>query len=135
MRGDNGNRAQERVTRPRSQGGFTMIEVMVSLLVTAVAVMGILGVYLTQVRSSSYSRHTSEAVILAQDKVEQLRTQTAAAASGTESNISERGVATGIFTRRWTVTPSTSYADIAVTVTWFEDGVVRQFVLRGRRNT
>jgi prepilin-type N-terminal cleavage/methylation domain-containing protein len=134
MRGRSGDRAQERMRR-RSQGGFTMIEVMVSLLVTAVAVMGILGVYLTEVRASSYSRHTSEAVMLAQDKLEQLRTQPAATASGTEANISERGVVGGIFTRRWTVTPGASYTDIAVTVSWFEDGVARQFVLRGRRNS
>ena len=127
----NGDRPR---VRPRSQGGFTMIEVMVSLLVTAVAVMGILGVYLTEVRASSYSRHTSEAVILAQDKLEQLRTQPAATASGTDANIDERGVAGGIFTRRWTVTLA-SYADIVVTVIWFEDGVARQFVLRGRRNS
>jgi prepilin-type N-terminal cleavage/methylation domain-containing protein len=118
----------------RSQRGFTMIEVMVSLLLTAVAVMGILGVYLAQTRASSFSRHTSEAVILAQDKLEQLRTQPAIATTGSEANINERGVAGGMFTRRWSVTMA-DYADIVVTITWNEDGVPRQFVLRGRRNT
>jgi Tfp pilus assembly protein PilV len=69
-----------------------MVEVMVALLLTAVAVMGILGVYLGQVRASSYSRHTSDAVVLAQDKLEQLRTQAAASASASELNINERSV-------------------------------------------
>jgi prepilin-type N-terminal cleavage/methylation domain-containing protein len=124
-----------RARTARSEHGFTMIEVMVSLLLTAVAVMGILGVYLVEVRSSSYTRHTSEAVILAQDKLEQLRTQLAATASGSDQNINERGVATGLFTRRWTVTLASGYADVVVTLTWSEDGVARQFVLRGRRNT
>jgi type IV pilus modification protein PilV len=112
-----------------------MIEVMVALLLTAVGVMGILGVYLAQVRASSYSRHTSEAVILAQDKLEQLRTQPSAQTTGSEANINERGVATGMFTRRWSVTPATDYANIVVTIAWSEDGVPREFVLRGRRNT
>jgi prepilin-type N-terminal cleavage/methylation domain-containing protein len=119
----------------RSERGFTMVEVMVSLLLTAVAAMGILGVYLAQTRASGYSRHTSEAVILAQDKFEQLRTQAAATTSGSDANINERGVATGLFTRGWTVALNAGYADIVVTVTWSEDGVPRQFVLRGRRNT
>jgi len=112
-----------------------MIEIMVALLLTAVAVMGILSVYLAQTRASSFSRHSSEAVILAQDKLEQLRTQVAATTSGNDVNINERGVATGVFTRRWTQTLAASYADIVVTITWTENGVGRQFVLRGRRNT
>lgn len=112
-----------------------MIEVMVALLLTAVAVMGILGVYLVQARASAYSRHTAEAVVLAQDKLEQVRTEAAVATTGTEANINERGVATGMFTRGWTVTLGAGYADVVVTITWSEDGVARQFVLRGRRNT
>jgi Tfp pilus assembly protein PilV len=121
--------------RTRSESGFTMVEIMVSLLLTAVAVMGILAVYLAEVRASSYTRHASEAVILAQDKLEQLRTSVAATSSGTEANVNERGVATGVFTRRWTVTLASGYADIVVTLTWSEDGVAKQFVLRGKRNT
>ena len=113
--------------------GFTLIEVMVALLLTAVAVMGLLGVYAALTRASSSTRHGSEAAVLAQDKLEQLRAQIAATASGSEANINERGVATGMFTRTWAETLGSSYADIVVTVTWSEDGVARQFVLRGRR--
>jgi prepilin-type N-terminal cleavage/methylation domain-containing protein len=114
--------------------GFTMVEVMVALLLTAVAIMGLLGVYLAETHASSYTRHASEAAVLAQDKLEQLRIQVAATATGTEASINERGIATGVFTRRWTETLGTGYADIVVTVTWAEDGVTRQFVVRGRRN-
>ena len=124
------------VTRePRAERGFTMIELLVALLLTAVAVMGILGAYRAAVRSSSYSRHASEAAVLAQDRLEQLRTQAAVATTGSDVNINERGVATGIYTRSWTVTLATGYADIVVTMTWTDDGVARSFVLRGRRDT
>jgi prepilin-type N-terminal cleavage/methylation domain-containing protein len=125
--------------RRRSRGpherGFTLIEVMVALLLTAVAVMGLLGVYMAQARASSNTRHSSEAAVLAQDKLEQLRTQAGVAGSGSEASINERGIATGVFTRRWTVTLGAGYADVVVTITWSEDGVARQFVLRGRRST
>lgn len=110
-----------------------MVEVMVALLLTAVAVMGILGLYLAELRSSAYTRHSSEAVLLAQDKLEQLRTQVAAAATGSEAGIDERGQTPGMFTRRWTVALGTGVADVSVTVSWSEDGVARQFVLRGKR--
>lgn len=111
-----------------------MIEVMVALLLTAVAVMGILGVYLAEVRASSYTRHATEAAILAQDKLEQLRTQVAATSSGSDVNINERGASPGLYTRSWTVTLASGCADIVVAMTWSEDGVAKQFVLRGRRN-
>lgn len=117
-----------------SQRGFTMIEVMVALLLTAVAVMGILAVYLAEVRASSYTRHATEAAILAQDKLEQLRTQVAATSSGSDVNINERGTSPGLYTRRWTMTLASGYADVVITMTWSEDGVAKQFVLRGRRN-
>jgi len=117
-----------------SQDGFTMVEVMVALLLTAVAVMGILGVYLAEVRASSYTRHATEAAILAQDKLEQLRTQVAATSSGRDAGINEQGASPGLYTRNWSVTLASGYADIVVTMTWSEDGVAKQFVLRGRRN-
>lgn len=112
-----------------------MIEVMIALLLTAVAVMGVLGVYMVQARASSASRHSSEAAFLAQDQLEQLRTQVAVAATGSDANVNERGLASGIFTRSWSTTLGPGYVDIAVTVTWSEDGVARRFVLRGRRAT
>ncbi|HET7500572.1 MAG TPA: prepilin-type N-terminal cleavage/methylation domain-containing protein [Kofleriaceae bacterium] len=124
-----------RAPRRRGERGFTMIEVMIALLLTAVAVMGVLGVYMVQARASSASRHSSEAAFLAQDQLEQLRTQVAVAATGSDANVNERGLASGIFTRSWSTTLGPGYVDIAVTVTWSEDGVARRFVLRGRRAT
>lgn len=124
---------RHRLRAPAREHGFTLIEVMVALLLTAVAVMGLLGVYTAATRASSYTRHSSEAAVLAQDKLEQLRTQIAATVSGRDANIDERGVATGMFTRTWAETLGSSYADIVVTIAWSEDGVAKQFVLRGRR--
>jgi len=122
-----------------AQGGFTMIEVMIALLLTAIAMIGIIALYMTETRASGFTRHTAEATALAEDKVERLRT----IASGTltpgvtagdpESNINERGVAGGIYTRSWTETPTANYDVIAVTVSWSDDNVAHSVTVNARR--
>ncbi len=53
--------------------GFTLVEVMVSILLTVIAVIGIMGLYRVQTRATGYSRHTTEATVLGEDRVERLR--------------------------------------------------------------
>ena len=77
--------ATHRVNSRRQQAGFTMIEVMIAMLLTALAVIGVLGLYRIESRASSFSRRETEAAVLAQDKLEELRTQ-AAPASGTSGS-------------------------------------------------
>lgn len=129
---------RRRRRRP-NQAGFTLIEVMVSILLAAVATSGVIGLYMAVTRSSSYSRHATEASVLAEDQLERLRTVTPVTGSNA-GLLDERGVpclssCTGnfIFQRSWTVTPVGSYADLVVTVAWNEDGVARQVVMRSKR--
>lgn len=126
------------VQRARHDAGFTMIEVMIALLLTGVATAGVLGIYSVQTRASVYSRHAIEASELAQDQLERLRTISvpATTTTGTQTQLDEKGKVTsnGAFTRSWTITPTTEYCDLVVTVAWIDDGVARQVVMRGRRN-
>jgi Tfp pilus assembly protein PilV len=122
----------------RSEAGFTMIEVMVAMLLTAIAIIGILALFMTQRKASGFSRHTTEATVLAQDKLEQLRTLGAAATgSGSDVLIDEAGsnAGSGLYTRYWTETvyAGSGYADIISTVQWEEDGDTKTVTLRGRR--
>ena len=66
----------QRLARKRrgQQGGFTIIEVLIALLVLVVGFAGILSLQLTAMRATSFSRHATEASVLAEDKMEQLRT-------------------------------------------------------------
>jgi len=121
--------------RKRSQAGFTMIEVMVAVLLTAIAVIGVVGLYRIQSRSSGYSRLATEASVLAADKMETLRTVTTPA-GGTETGVDARGkpLSGGLFTRTWTVTqPVATQWKLEVTVEWDDDGTSRTVTLHSLR--
>ena len=77
--------------QPVNQKGFTLLEVMIAMVLTALAIMGIIALYVTETKASGFSRHTTEAAVLAQDKIEFLRTQgPAATVNTTELNLNER---------------------------------------------
>lgn len=125
------------VKRP-PEAGFTMIEVMVAMLLTAIAIIGIMALYMAQTKASGFSRHMTEATALCEDKLEQLRTMTASSVgiNGTQTTLDEKGKtgAGGVYTRTWTYTPQASYVDIVCTMTWTEEGVGKTLTLRARRN-
>lgn len=121
--------------KPSTQAGFTMMEVMIAMLITAIAIIGIVALFMTQTNASSLSRHQTEATVLAEDKIEKLRTLgPAAAQTGTDTSIDEKGGSGGIYTRTWTETVGANFADLTVNVTWNENGVAKTVALRGRRN-
>lgn len=120
--------------RRSKEAGFTLIEVMVAVLLTAIATSGLIGLLMVETRSAGYSRHATEATTLAQDTVEWLRTRTGAG-SGSGSNYTPTGGSGGIFYREWSVAPNGSdFDDIYVRVGWEEDGIFRNVVLHSRRN-
>jgi prepilin-type N-terminal cleavage/methylation domain-containing protein len=124
------------------QAGFTMIEVMVAMLLTAIAIIGILALFMAQTKAGGFSRHTTEATALCEDKLEKLRTLTATSSgiNGTDTNLDATGVTgTGIYTRTWTYTAQTNWVDIVCTASWTEDegggtGTAKSVILRARRN-
>ncbi len=118
--------------RRRREAGFTMIEVMISILLTAIAIIGILALYMTQTRASSFSRRMTEASVLASDGLERMRTMVIPI-SGTELDITEQGQPGGIFDRASTATANGVDWDMNVAVSWDEDGVLRTVLVYGRR--
>ena len=129
-----------------SQSGFTLIEVMVSILITAVVVMGLIGLFKSQSSAGAYSRHNTEAAVLAEHQIEWLRTQGVAAngsgsglgSNSTGSNYDSEGVSgNGIFNIFWQetlVTGTSAYGEIKVTVSWTDDGVSHSLVMQARRD-
>lgn len=126
-----------RASDRRPEAGFTMVEIMVAMLLLSFAIIGLQALYMSTTRTTDLSRRTTEATVLAQDKIETLRT-TGPAATITlqdEPNIDEYGAAGGTFDRQYTETyaAGSAYADIAVTVSWFESGTKQSVTLNARR--
>lgn len=123
---------------PRDEAGFTLIEVMIALTLTAVAVLGLIAMYASSMKASGFSRHQAEAAALAQEKVEQLRSGPAGSiGSGSDVNLDPIGSAgTGIYTRKYSQTADSSgaYDDILVTVSWSDDGTAHHVTVYARRN-
>jgi prepilin-type N-terminal cleavage/methylation domain-containing protein len=117
----------------KRQGGFTMVEVLVALALTGIAMSGLLAMFGKASASSRYSRRATEATVLAQDQIERLRA-TGATGSGAQTNIDVNGAPNGLFTRTWTVTENAAYADLVVRVTWDDEGDDRTLTVRSRRN-
>lgn len=115
-----------------------MIEVMVAVLLTAIAASGIIGLYMAETRASGFSRHHTEATVLAQDQMERLRTLGAVASGSNAVTLNEHGkeVVGGLYTRTWVVTPTVppTYEDLSVTVTWEENDELKTVTLTSRRS-
>ena len=117
--------------------GFTMIELMIAVLLTTIAMSGIIALFMSQNRASGVSRHTSEASALAVDKLEKLRTLETLSAGSATDIVDAQGNAgsANLFTRTWTVTSQTGYSDLRVEVQWEEAGGTRTVRVFGRRGT
>jgi prepilin-type N-terminal cleavage/methylation domain-containing protein len=124
------------VTRRKREGGFTLIEVMIAMVLTAIAIMGIIALYVTETKASGFSRHSTEASVLAQDRLEKLRllgSPPLPIALTSEPNLNERAGIGGIYTRKYSVVVGVNYADLYCEVDWSDDGIAHQVVMRGRR--
>lgn len=111
----------------KGEQGFTLIEVLIALLLLLIGVAGVLSLQMVSMRATSYSRHATEATIVAEDKMEELMLVEAADIIHGDSDIVDsQGVdaADGDYNRSWTaVVPETpGTIAIEVTVQWFEKG-------------
>lgn len=119
----------------RKQCGFTMIEVMIALLVLMIGIAGILTMQMASMRSASLSRHTTEAMIFAEDKMEELMIIPGAqlGIGPTTDTVTippppnVPGLSGFVYTRDWTIDTdfvpgSSTTALVTVEVSWFERG-------------
>ena len=105
------------------EGGFTVVEVLIALLVLLIGMAGILSMQLTSAEATSFSRHATEASVLGEDKMEVLRTAPAVLLVSANDKVDALGVpdVDGFFTRVWDIVPGTP-TSITVTVSWQEQG-------------
>ena len=59
--------------RMREAKGFTLLEVLVSLVFLAVGLLALAGLHVTSLRGNNFSHHLSLATVVAQDRLEFLK--------------------------------------------------------------
>jgi prepilin-type N-terminal cleavage/methylation domain-containing protein len=104
-----------------TEPGFTMVEVMISVLITAIAAIGFIAMYMTETKAGTFTRHSTEASVLATDKLESLRGINTPVAGSDVVDVQGTVISTGMFTRRWTALTTGSYITLTVQVGWDED--------------
>jgi hypothetical protein len=108
------------------QAGFTFNELLVSMSVVVLAVMGYSLSSGNMIRWQTINSHSTVAIHLAQDKIEELQAQRTLSdadlcPSGGDYGIAANGVTPGLFDRCWRVAASLHGANlkqIDVTVSW-----------------
>jgi type IV pilus assembly protein PilV len=122
----------------RRERGFTIIEVLVALAIMTIGMLGILAIYKGQMSASGYSRRATEAAVLAEDKLEQLRTAPITTAIDGNDRIDSKGVANleGPFDRTWTLEAdgTGTLTTITVAVAWSEGDGNHSLTFRTLRN-
>lgn len=101
----------------RSEKGFTLIELFISLAILTGALLGVANFIHTVIRANAFSEKMTLAVTRSQEKIEDFKNTGYSSLSKTPgSDTPDSGL-----TRSWTVTdhsPASNMASVVVTVSW-----------------
>jgi type IV pilus modification protein PilV len=98
--------------------GFSLIEVMIALVILAVALLALAGLMITTTKNTSFGGHMTEAATFAQDKLEQLRASPwAGIIAGADTAVGATGIS---YARSWTVAanPTGDQRWVTITMNW-----------------
>jgi prepilin-type N-terminal cleavage/methylation domain-containing protein len=103
--------------RVKDQKGFTLLEVMISIVILSVALLALAGLQIISIRGNSFGGTMTEAVTLARDKIEDLKKDDwSSVAMG---NFADTPVVRGInYARNWAVQMVGQTKEVIVTVSW-----------------
>jgi prepilin-type N-terminal cleavage/methylation domain-containing protein len=120
--------------RCKKSKGFSLIEVLIALVILAIALLALAGLMVTTTKNNSFGNHMTEAATLAQDKLEELRVSPwASIANGNDAVPGSTGIT---YTRNWNVSilanpnppPNDLEKSVTITVSW-NDGINRSISL------
>jgi type IV pilus assembly protein PilV len=100
--------------------GFTLIEVLISLVILSVALLGLAGLMVQTTKNNSYGGLMTEAATFAQDKFEEMRAIGWLKINHNTTTIDNPKSSTGVnYTRRVVTKPiNANLTEINITINW-----------------
>ena len=103
--------------RTRNQKGFTLLEVMISMIILSVALLALAGLQIISIRGNSFGGTMTEALTLARDRIEDMKRDdwdNVALGEGNDTQV-VRGIN---YARNWAVQMVGQTKEVTVTVSW-----------------
>ncbi len=101
--------------RLRGQKGFTLIEVMISMIILSVALLALAGLQIISIRGNSFGGTMTEAITLARDRIEDFKRDDWDNVVAGEDTQVVRGKS---YARNWAIQPVGQTREVTVTVSW-----------------
>ena len=114
--------------------GFTLIEVVIAMAILSIGILAIASLQISAVQNNGLGNLITQATMLAQEKMESLKSATniAALTDGSDTGIDHYGESGGIFNRSWTISNplgGSSSRQIEIAVQWNKGGTNREVIL------
>ena len=109
------------MNRTLKSNGFTLLEVLITLIILSVSLLALAGLMVTTARNNAYGGSMTEAATLAQDKLEEFRVCPWARILPTTGGprTDQRGGSTGVnYTRSWNIAQNGNLKTITIAVNW-----------------
>ena len=105
------------------QKGFTLIEILIALVILSISLLGLASLMAMTTKNNSFGSHVTEAVTIAQDKLEEFRAVRSQApplgdipdGPGQDQKTGSTGIN---YARNWNVVTNGSLRTITVTISW-----------------
>ncbi len=115
------------------QQGFTLVEILIALFLFSIGALAIMTMSMTSIKGNAASHHSTEATLLAQDKLEEIKNTAdiTLLANGNEVGLQTTG-SNYRYNRRWDVSngPTAGSRQVVVTVSWQAGQDNKQVVLQ-----
>jgi|Deesub1362A_J573_1020465.scaffolds.fasta_scaffold00148_17 type IV pilus assembly protein PilV len=118
----------------KNERGFTLGEVLVAMIILAVALLALAKMQIRSLEAGDFSSRMSIALALAQDKIEEFQDTSLADIVDGSDTVTVQGSTGGVtrFTREWTVDSSTwgtNTRQVTVTVRWLNYDVTLNSII------
>jgi type IV pilus assembly protein PilV len=106
------------MSRIQDTRGFTLLEVMITVVILAIGLLGLAGLQIVAIKGNSFGQQMTAASTFAQNQLETLRQSAGSLSNGYDTVTDQNGIT---YARTWTVTanaPQANMDTVNMTVSW-----------------